>query len=61
MNTKKEITCPCTCYECFLLGNTMPDWPRRKECQKLEEKLKMIMEDEGGIAVDQVKIVSLAL
>lgn len=61
MNAEKECIhvdkkcrdgCPCTCAECFFLGDSIPDWPRRKECKKLEEKLKMTMEDEGGVIVE---------
>lgn len=51
MNTIPE-NCPCDCAECFLLDENTPDWTRRQECRKLEEKLKMIMEDEGGIPQD---------
>jgi hypothetical protein len=38
-----QSPCPCTCSECFLLGDTIADWAQRKECKKLENKLKMMV------------------
>jgi len=51
MDTKDD-KCPCTCSECYLMGDSVPEWLRKKECKKLDEKLKMNMEDEGGISAD---------
>ena len=44
--------CPCSCSECYLAGESLPDWPRRKECKKLDENLKSVMESEGGSPVE---------
>jgi hypothetical protein len=48
----KNDDCPCSCSECYLLGDSVPEWPRKKECKKLDEMLKATMESEGGIATD---------
>ena len=47
--------CPMGCQECSLLGDKVPDWPRRKMCRKLDEKLKSQMEDEGGLVVEEAE------
>ena len=47
-NLEHKEGCPCSCSECYLLGDKVPDWPRKKECRKLDEKLRMMMEDEGS-------------
>jgi len=41
-----------SCAECFLLGDSVPDWPQRVVCRKLEQKLLSTMEDKGGICID---------
>jgi hypothetical protein len=43
-----ENNCPVSCHECFLLGETIPDWPQRLECKKLEKLREQLWEDEGG-------------
>ena len=56
MNTEhKNDDCPCSCNKCYLLGDSLPEWPRRKECERLDEMLKNVMEDEGGIITDNAK------
>jgi hypothetical protein len=40
--------CPCNCSECFLLGDSVPDWPQRKVCKKLDAFREQCWEDEGG-------------
>ena len=45
---KERTSCEgITCFECFLLGDLVPDWPQRKVCRQLEQNLKLVMENEG--------------
>jgi hypothetical protein len=42
-------SCGMSCAECFRLGDAVVDWPRRKECKKLDARLLSSWENEGGI------------
>jgi hypothetical protein len=44
--------CPCDCSECFLLGDSVPDWPQRKVCKKLDKLREHCWENEGGFVKD---------
>jgi hypothetical protein len=55
MNPEHKEDCPCSCSECYLAGQSLPDWPRRKECKKLDENLKNVMESEGSPPIAEVE------
>ncbi len=46
--------CPMSCYECWLAGDSVPDWEQRKVCRKLDEKIVSDLEGEGGICIDDL-------
>jgi hypothetical protein len=44
-----------SCSECFRLGDAVADWPRRRECRKLDADLCSSWENEGGIVPETVE------
>lgn len=52
LNLCDRQTCGMSCAECFQLGNAVVDWPRRRECKKLDARLLSSWESEGGVSVE---------
>lgn len=49
MENYDHQSCGMSCAECYRLGDAVVDWPRRRECKKLDACLLSTWENEGGI------------
>jgi hypothetical protein len=51
-DNRDHLACGMSCTQCFRLGDTVADWPRRSECKKLDAWLRSSSENEGGIVLE---------
>lgn len=54
MSENNDVSvCPMTCHECFLLGDSVPDWPQRILCNNLSKLQDHLWDDDGGTCASE--------